>query len=87
MEILKEAVAGTLESSDCFVMVRPDRCLEIDIESIVLERYGKRIRQVVEEIISEMEVENGHFKIQDRGALDYCIRARMRTAIRRAGAK
>lgn len=84
MEVIKEAVAGTLESSDCLVMVKPCNCLKIDIESIVIERYGNKIRQVVEEVISEMGVKSGYFKIQDRGALDYCIKARVRTAIRRA---
>ncbi|MDI6600571.1 MAG: citrate lyase acyl carrier protein [Thermoanaerobacteraceae bacterium] len=85
MEIVKEAVAGTLESSDCLVMVKPYEGLKVDIESIVMERYGRRIRQIVEDVIKSMDITSGYFKIQDRGALDYCLKARIRIAIERAG--
>lgn len=87
MRILKEAVAGSLESCDCLVMVKPFDSLKVEIDSIVMERYGRRIREVVEEVIREMGVDKGYFKVQDRGALDYCLRARVKSAIRRAAIK
>ncbi|MDD4569722.1 MAG: citrate lyase acyl carrier protein [Tepidanaerobacteraceae bacterium] len=85
MTIIRQASAGSLESSDCFVMVRPDKDLKIDLESIVINRYGQKIRQVILQTIKEMGINNGYFKIQDKGALDYCLRARVRTVIKRAG--
>lgn len=84
MEILREAVAGSLESCDCLVMVKPYETLKVDIESVVMERYGKRIKQIVEDTIRGLGIVKGYFKVQDRGALDYCIRARLKSAIRRA---
>ncbi|MCS7232760.1 MAG: citrate lyase acyl carrier protein [Synergistetes bacterium] len=84
MEILREAVAGSLESCDCLVMVKPYETLKVDIESVVMERYGRRIKQIVEDTIRELGIVKGYFKVQDRGALDYCIRARLKSAIRRA---
>ena len=44
MEIIKTAVAGTLESSDCMVTIEPaQRGLEIDLDSAVIRQYGKSI--------------------------------------------
>lgn len=87
MKIYKEAVAGSLESCDCLVMVKPFDSLKVEIDSVVMERYGGRIREVVEETIREMGVDRGYFKVQDRGALDYCLRARVKSAIRRASSQ
>ncbi|MGI6575195.1 MAG: citrate lyase acyl carrier protein [bacterium] len=85
MKICTQAMSGSLESSDCLVMVKPADDLEIDLDSIVMKRYGNRIKEVIMATLQEMGVERGYFKIQDKGALDYCIKARMRTAIKRAG--
>ena len=45
MEILKEAMAGTLESSDMLVTVRPnpEEGLDISLESNVMAMFGKQI--------------------------------------------
>jgi len=83
MKISKEAIAGSLESSDCLIMVKPSETLEIEIESIVQKRYGKQIRAAIEETLEEIGVTAGYFKIQDKGAIDYCLRARMKTVSRR----
>jgi citrate lyase subunit gamma (acyl carrier protein) len=83
MKILKEAMAGSLESSDCLVMVKPSDSLEIEIESIVMKRYGNKIRAAVMEALHELDVTAGYYKVQDRGALDFCIKARIITASRR----
>ena len=45
MEILKTAVAGTLESSDCMVTVEPGTDgIELDLDSTVIRQFGKQIR-------------------------------------------
>ncbi len=83
MKIMKEAMAGSLESSDCLIMVKPSEKLEIEIESIVQKRYGKQIRAAIEETLDEMGITSGYYKVQDKGAIDYCLRARVQTVTRR----
>jgi len=83
MDIKKEAVAGSLESSDCLVMVRPSDLLQVDLESLVQEKYGSQILQLVEETLKELNITSGYLKINDRGALDYCLRARVKSAVKR----
>ena len=58
MEIVKPAVAGTLESSDLMVKVAPapDGRLEIVIASEVMQQFGRRIREVAEETLGKLGV-------------------------------
>jgi citrate lyase subunit gamma (acyl carrier protein) len=80
--ILRSASAGTLESSDVFVEIAPaDNGIEIDLNSVVQAQFGDDILAVVREVLSECGVENARLTIQDRGALDCVIRARVETAI------
>ena len=80
--ILRSASAGTLESSDVFVEIAPaDNGIEIDLNSVVQAQFGDDIQTVVREVLSECGVENARLTIQDRGALDCVIRARVETAI------
>ena len=59
MEIIKTAVAGTLESSDCMVTIEPaQRGLEIDLDSAVIRQYGKRIMEVASETLDRLGVPN-----------------------------
>ena len=85
MKILKPAVAGTLESSDCMVTVEPG-CgeLELDLDSTVIRQYGKQIRRVISETLTRLEVTDARVTVVDKGALDFAIRARMQCAICRA---
>lgn len=85
MNIVREALAGTLESSDLMVKVAPmaDE-LEIIINSEVIKQFGEQIRQVVAETLQTLNVPTGLIIIQDKGALDCVIRARLQSAILRA---
>ena len=86
MEITGNAVAGTLESSDVFLEIRPnDKGIEIELNSIVMNQYGDEIRDVIKDVLKEMRVENAHVRANDRGALECVIRARVQTAVLRAG--
>jgi citrate lyase subunit gamma (acyl carrier protein) len=91
MKIIQEAVAGTLESSDLLVKVAPGRPgrLDIHIRSEVMRQFGARIREVVEETLSRLGVSAGDISIDDKGALDCAVRARVQAAVLRAagGAK
>ena len=84
MEIIKTAVAGTLESSDCMVTIEPGRGLEIDLESAVIRQYGKRIMAVAEETLQRLDIQNARVSIVDKGALDCTIKARVECACARA---
>ena len=84
MRIIKQAVAGTLESSDLLVKVEPnDSVLDIVVRSEVIKQFGKQIRRVVDETLARMEVDRGTVVIEDKGALDYAIRARVQAAVLR----
>ena len=85
MEIIKTAVAGTLESSDCMVTIEPaQRGLEIDLDSAVIRQYGKKIMEVAVETLDRLGVQNARVTIVDKGALDCTIKARVECAVFRA---
>lgn len=82
--MMKESICGSLESSDCLIKIAPYDELKIEITSPVKEKFGYLIEKVVSETLSEMNVDKCLVNINDRGALDYVIKARLETAIRRA---
>ncbi|MDD3369988.1 MAG: citrate lyase acyl carrier protein [Lachnospiraceae bacterium] len=85
MEIIKPAVAGTLESSDCQVTVEAgEGKIDFSLESSVINQYGNQIRRVVFETLENMEVKNVRITIIDKGALDCTIRARVEGAVFRS---
>ena len=82
--IIKPSTAGTLESSDVLVTLEPgENGLEIDIDSVVQKQFGQAIRQTVEEVLAELDVQDAKLRVVDRGALDCVIRARVETAVLR----
>ena len=85
MNIKTSAVAGTLESSDVYVKVEPSDKLEIEIESVVYNQYADQIKQSVQQVLDELDVKSGKISVNDQGAVDCVIQARVETAIKRAG--
>ncbi|EIB98921.1 MULTISPECIES: citrate lyase acyl carrier protein [Pantoea] len=84
MKIVKAAIAGTLESSDLVVKVSPgEEGLEITIRSEVFKQFGEQIAAVVKETLAALNVTQGEIVIEDKGALDCVIRARLQAAILR----
>lgn len=85
MKIIREALAGTQESSDLMVKILPaDGELDVVIHSEVIKQFGDQIRQVVQETLRAMDVRQGIIMVDDKGALDCAIRARLQSAILRA---
>ncbi len=85
MEILKAAMAGTLESSDAQVMVEPaDEGIELTLESSVMNQYGRQIKATVLETLERLGVENARVSVVDKGALDCTIKARVECAVFRS---
>jgi citrate lyase subunit gamma (acyl carrier protein) len=81
--ILSYASAGTLSSNDCFITVEHAEQLEITIESIVLDAFGDQIEQVIRGVLKQLKIKKLKVLVQDKGALDYTIKARLITALHR----
>lgn len=85
MDIKREAMAGTLESSDICVTVQPSaEGIQIDLNSTVENYYGDSIRETIGAVLAELGVQNAAVSAVDHGALDCTIRARVTTAVKRA---
>ena len=86
MVITKEASAGTPTKNDALITVGPNgvKGLEIELKSIVFLQFGDQIIHAAKEMAEEMGVTSALIKIDDYGALDYVIRARVEAAIVRS---
>jgi len=86
MKATKSVAAGSLESSDVLVTITPASAASVEykIESIVIKQFGTRIRAVTEEVVAAAGLAGAAVHVQDRGALECTLRARLETAIARA---
>lgn len=86
MKIIKEAVAGTLESSDVMMRVAPIDGSEIDLQlnSSVEKQFGDAIRETVMDTLAKLGVTGVQLIVDDKGALDCILRARLQTVLLRA---
>lgn len=88
MMIDRTASAGSLESSDAMVTVGPHPDgIEISVTSPVKRQFGDRMRATAREILNTKGVTNATVRIDDRGALDCTLRARIETAVGRAASR
>lgn len=86
MELKKPAMAGTLESSDVQITLRPNpgQGIQIHLESDVKTLFGDAIEATVREVLDQFRVTDALVDVNDKGALDFAIQARMECAICRA---
>jgi len=84
MEILKPAVAGTLESSDAQVSVEPGQGIDLELSSSVMNQYGRQIKATVLETLERLDVKNVRITVVDKGALDCTLKARVECAVFRS---
>ena len=85
MEILKTAMAGTLESSDAQVTVEPGTDgIQLTLSSSVMNQYGRQIKATVLETLERLGVENAQVTVVDKGALDCTLKARVECAVFRS---
>ncbi len=85
MEIKVKAVAGTLESSDMYVIIEPNATgIELEIESVVMGQYGDDIRRVILEALEELGVTSAKVLVNDKGAIEPVIKSRIQTVVTRA---
>ncbi len=85
MDIVNNASAGTLESSDLLVKVSPstDGTLTVHIQSEVMKQFGGQIRATVMQTLDALKVSAATLVISDKGALDCVVKARVQAALLR----
>ena len=86
MKIVKTGLAGSLESSDVLITIdsNPGKGREVNLSSIVKRQYGKQILKVVDETLNDLSIDDVKVRLEDKGALDCTIRARLEAAVYRA---
>lgn len=78
-------VCGNEKDSDALVTVNLDNVgIEIEIESKNKKMFGNLMEKAVKEVLADIKIENAKVLVQDFGALDFVIKGRTRTAVRRA---
>lgn len=80
---MRIASAGTFESNDCKITVKENTNLTIDITSIVYDQFKDQIEKVIKDTLKELNISKIYVSCNDKGALDYTIKARLLTAIKR----
>lgn len=83
----KAAQAGTLESSDMLVSIAPAPAgagITMNLVSPTMQQYGEHIKQMILAILNDCGVTDAQLDVNDKGAVDFVIEARVKTAIQRA---
>jgi citrate lyase subunit gamma (acyl carrier protein) len=86
-KLLKAAQAGSVESSDILVMLAPadpGTGILMELTSPTMQQYGDHIKKVILKTLEEQGVTDAIINANEKGALDYTIEARVRTAVKRA---
>ncbi|MBK0004438.1 citrate lyase acyl carrier protein [Erwinia sp. S38] len=86
MKIIHAAVAGTLESGDVMIRIAPADGQEIDLQinSRVEKQFGEAIRTTIAQTLRHYGVQGVQLIVDDKGALDCILRARLETLLARA---
>lgn len=83
-QITKMAKAGSVESNDILVMISPgEGSLDVEVESVVYKQFGESIKEIILNTLAEEGINDAKIIAKDKGALDFTIRARVKTCIRR----
>ncbi|MBS3990642.1 MAG: citrate lyase acyl carrier protein [Erysipelothrix sp.] len=85
MIITKTSQAGTLESNDIVVklMPNPEGTIQINLQSVVFKQFGKQIKALALQTLENHGITSCICDLDDKGALDYVIQARIESAIQR----
>lgn len=78
---------GEKVRSDAFVSVEihSQGGLKIDLKSKVQKLYGEHLQRFVPEVLSTLGVAHAKLVVEDQGALDWVLAARIEAAVRRTG--
>lgn len=75
--------AGSKESNDCLITIKKSDKTKIKIDSIVGHLFHDQILRAVKETLATENIDKVEVLVEDKGALDYTIRARLKVAIKR----
>ena len=85
MEIKETASAGTIDKCDCLVTVsKGEGDIKINLSSKVLYQYGDSIRNTILQTLKKLDVNDVTVDVEDMGAFEYVIVARLEAAIYRS---
>ncbi len=85
MEIKETASAGTIDKCDCLVTVsKGEGDIKINLSSKVLYQYGDSIRNTILQTLKKLHINDVTVDIEDMGAFEYVIVARLEAAIYRS---
>ena len=79
-----KGIAGNIAKSDCYVEFNrsSDGGIKVYLNSKVEAYYGEHIRNLAENVLKALGIKNGELKIEDQGALDFVISARIEAAVK-----
>ncbi|MFJ7298159.1 hypothetical protein [Streptomyces collinus] len=83
MDATGVVTAGTHQSGDVLVTLRPAPRLVLRVYSPVADIVGDRLRALGMEALSAAGITSAGVDIHDNAASEWVVRARLRTAIRR----
>lgn len=86
MKIMKPAQAGSLLSNDVYIQLYPNEYnrIDIDLKSVVIKQFKDAILKVLYDTLAAHDVTSCRLVVQDQGALDYVLKARLESAIIRS---
>ncbi|MEI6856557.1 citrate lyase acyl carrier protein [Psychrilyobacter sp.] len=78
-------ICGNEKASDAVVTVNLEaQGKTVEIKSKLKGMFGTLMEKAAMEALDELQIENAHVKVEDFGALNFIIKARTKTAIKRA---
>lgn len=84
MKLFQTGTAGTLESSDCMAIVFPSDSFSLEYNGANRAIFAKRTEMLVRGVLEANGISGAGVVIQDQGAIEITIKARLETALRRA---
>lgn len=86
MSIRRIASAGSTDKNDIYIVIEPNTRggIELILKSTMEKLYGEHIKKIVMSILNIYKIKDAIVKIEDKGAWDFTIKARMQAAIYRA---
>lgn len=87
LRIKRCSQAGSAEKSDVLVVMEPREPrtgTKVAVKSPVLMEFGRHMVATVESVLKEQGIVDVAVMLEDKGALEFALRARCETALRRA---
>lgn len=86
MDIKNSASAGSLESSDVLVTIERnnEEKNNIVINSPFIRQFGNQMKKIALKVLSDLKISHCTLIIQDQGAIDEVLIARIVTALQRS---